>query len=477
MLTQKRNLILLISLLLIGGFLITSLASYYVSRASLRSQINETALPLTSDNIYSKIQQDLLRPIFISSLMANDTFVRDWVLQGEKDPRQIKRYLKEIQGEYDTFTSFFVSDRTRTYYHADGILKKVSPEEERDTWYFRIRGMDDAYEINVDPDLANHDTMTIFINYKVYDYVGNFIGATGVGLKVDAVKNLIEEYQRAFNRTIFFVNRKGEVALHGSGFDARQRHLQKLQGISDLAEEILAGGDKTFQFQRNGKTVHLNTRYIPEFNWFLLVEQAENGAIESIFHALLTNLLICVLVVVVVLVLTNSAISTYQRRLETVATTDKLTGVYNRLAFELIFEKTLRDVERSGRPLSVLLLDIDHFKGINDNHGHLAGDRVLKQVADLTTGQIRKADTLARWGGDEFLVLFRDNPLASAVETAEKIRTLVAEQLEQPAVTISLGLAEYRAGDLGDNLLARADRALYDAKKSGRNRVVHEATT
>ena len=91
---RKNRLILIISLLLVVGFVITSLGSYYVSRTSLRSQITENQLPLTSDNIYSEIQRDLLRPVFISSLMASNTFLRDWVMHGEKDVGEITRYLK-----------------------------------------------------------------------------------------------------------------------------------------------------------------------------------------------------------------------------------------------------------------------------------------------------------------------------------------------------------------------------------------------
>jgi hypothetical protein len=104
---RKNKLVLIVSLLLITGFAVTSLASYFVSRSSLRSQIIKKELPLTSDTIYSEIQRDLLRPIFISSLMANDTFLRDWVIQGEKDETQIIRYLREIQNNYNTFTSLF----------------------------------------------------------------------------------------------------------------------------------------------------------------------------------------------------------------------------------------------------------------------------------------------------------------------------------------------------------------------------------
>src|SRR4051812_15750307 len=151
------RLIPLVSILLITGFLATSLASYFVSKASVREGI-ESGLPLTADNIYSEIQKDLLRPIFIASMMAHDTFLRDWVIAGEKEAGSVAKYLAEIKTKYDTVSSFYVSDRTRNYYFPDGVLKHISADDWRDVWYFRVRDMAEPYEINVDPDFANRDT-------------------------------------------------------------------------------------------------------------------------------------------------------------------------------------------------------------------------------------------------------------------------------------------------------------------------------
>ena len=154
---SNRRLLIILSILLVAGFLATSLASFYVSRESLTSQLSSTSLPLTGDNIYSEIQRDLLLPVQISSLMATDTFLRDWIIAGEEDSTRIIRYLDDIRKRYGTFTSFFVSDRSRTYYQADRILKKVDPAEPRDEWYFRVRDMEEDYEINVDQDMAHSD--------------------------------------------------------------------------------------------------------------------------------------------------------------------------------------------------------------------------------------------------------------------------------------------------------------------------------
>ena len=275
---ENNRLILILSVLLVAGFLFTSLASYFTSRSSLRSQIAQHELPLTSDNIYSEIQRDLLRPIFISSLMSHDTFLRDWVMSGEKDEERVIKYLKEIQQRYHTFTSFFVSDKTFLYYHADGILKKVSPLEPRDEWYFRVREMKGDYEVNVDLDMANQDAMTIFTNYRVFDYDGNYIGATGVGLTVDAVRKLIDKYQQKFGRTIYFVDNQGNVTLHGPNFPYEETNIYQREGIADIAAEIMNAHDRSMEYSAGGRAVDLNIRFIDEFDWHLIVEQAEPGS-------------------------------------------------------------------------------------------------------------------------------------------------------------------------------------------------------
>lgn len=217
--TAQRYLVLALLLLLGSGFLATSLVSYYASLDSIRSSIVDTELPLTSDNVYSEIQKDLVRPILISSMMSRDTFMRDWVLNSEHNPEQLTRYLAEVQAHYGAFTSFLISEKTHRYYQAKGLLKTVSENEPRDVWYFRVRDMQKPYEINVDVDMANQDQLTIFINYKVADFNGNFIGATGVGLTVDAVVKLIDTYQQRYGRSVYFVDSEGKIVLTGASGD------------------------------------------------------------------------------------------------------------------------------------------------------------------------------------------------------------------------------------------------------------------
>lgn len=312
----ERRLVLFISILLVAGFLATSLASYFVSKSVVRDTIISRELPITSDNIYSEIQRDLLRPVFISSMMAHDTFLRDWTLRGEKDPGEARRYLNEVMERYGAFTAFFVSEKTKTYYHPKGVLKKIRLEDPRDQWYFRVRAMKQDYEINVDPDEANRNAMTIFINYRVFDYNGNFIGSTGVGLAVNSVQSLIDNYQGRYNRNIFFVDKAGTVVLKGAGMSNAIRGIKDEPGFKSIAPNILSSSKGSFQYRRHGDVVLLNTRFIPELQWYLLVEEAEDPSLAGLRKTLYGNLAICLVITLVVLAATNVTIKIYQAKVE-----------------------------------------------------------------------------------------------------------------------------------------------------------------
>lgn len=173
----------------------------------------------------------------------------------------------------------------------------------------------------------------------------------------------------------------------------------------------------------------------------------------------------------------------FQRKLVEGALQDPLTGLYNRRMLEDRLGSELAGAVRHGRLVSVLMVDIDHFKGVNDAHGHLAGDEVLRMVANTLRATIRKEDLVARFGGEEFLVIARETALDGAQLLGERIRHAVERsrcvwQDRELAVTVSVGVAvselpsRYVPGETERHLVEVADRALYRAKQDGRNRVV-----
>ncbi|MEF3191650.1 MAG: diguanylate cyclase [Campylobacterales bacterium] len=162
------------------------------------------------------------------------------------------------------------------------------------------------------------------------------------------------------------------------------------------------------------------------------------------------------------------------KQLAKMATHDALTQVYNRYFFSELFVKEYAYAQRYQGYIAVLLLDIDHFKQINDTYGHNVGDSVLREFSALCRKRLRRSDIFARWGGEEFVVLLPNTSGKQGVEVAEKIRKIVEQHAFSGVdrVTCSVGVAEVKEGDLLDDVVGRADEALYKAKESGRNRVV-----
>ncbi len=169
-----------------------------------------------------------------------------------------------------------------------------------------------------------------------------------------------------------------------------------------------------------------------------------------------------------------------EQKLSELAATDPLTGLSNRRNLLAIAAQVLAQAQRSGEPTAVMLADIDHFKSINDQYGHEAGDRMLVHIGNVIKQTSRAQDVVARWGGEEFLVLLPSTSAEAALALAERIRAAIANQPlghneQEIAVHVSLGVAVVQAGEPLDRAIARADNALYRSKEEGRNRVTTAA--
>lgn len=225
--------------------------------------------------------------------------------------------------------------------------------------------------------------------------------------------------------------------------------------VARVFEDLKAGHEEPAEYMENEVMTAAGERRIMAFRNAVLY--GSDGEVEGI--------------------LSSGADITQQRELEAElqrqASHDPLTGIYNRRkGAELLYQEITR-AQRYASPLSVLLFDLDYFKTINDRYGHDIGDTVLRELTAIATRRLREADILARWGGEEFLVLLPETSLEGASRAAEDLRQHVAETEFSgvPNLTISVGMAELREDDNVDRLLKRVDNALYVAKNGGRNRV------
>jgi diguanylate cyclase (GGDEF)-like protein len=231
-------------------------------------------------------------------------------------------------------------------------------------------------------------------------------------------------------------------------------------------------------------------RPIADSGWSLLMLSQPQGIVASRVLGIIITLLAAAVTLVYMVGRERSVHDTVRmdrqrkledraRKLDLQASTDALTGVFNRLKFDQELAIHILKSQHSGAALSLVIYDIDHFKAVNDTYGHQTGDRVLQQLSDLCAQCIRETDIHARWGGEEFVIVAPDTPIASAQHLAEHLRARIeVEDFGLVAkVTCSFGIAQFQLGDTMESLIARADAALYQAKRNGRNRVEIVART
>jgi len=175
-----------------------------------------------------------------------------------------------------------------------------------------------------------------------------------------------------------------------------------------------------------------------------------------------------------IVILTEVTSLTLEKRVfEHKAYTDRLTNIHNRAYFDMEADKEMARSKRENTPLSMIILDIDKFKDVNDNYGHLVGDEILKELAKIIKQNRRETDTFARWGGEEFVVILPNTTLKDSKKVAEYLRAMVEKHTFKDGlhITCSFGVAQLGENDTKEKLLNRADDALYRAKENGRNRV------
>lgn len=473
----KYKIIAVIATLLLSVSVISSVINYRIDVRSTQEQLKNISLPLSIDNIYTEIQQRMIEPLIVSSLMANNTFVKDWLLDGEKDVRKIQKYLKEVQKKYGTFTTFLVSDITKNYYSTEGIIDKINIKNAEDDWFLEFQEQPDMYEVNLDYNRHLGSSLVMFINYKVKDYLDSIIAITGVGIELFDIEKMLHSFKDKYGYDVYFASEEGEIILFTKELDKRG-NISSIEGLKELKPKIFEKKASKFEYKSNGKEYLLSTKYIEKLKLYLLVEIDKDEYMEDLNETFFMNLFVSMLVTVLVVLIIIYTINIYQRQLEQQAEEDSLTRLANRRKFNEEFEYMF-NLHRRGniKKLSMILLDIDDFKKINDTFGHLVGDKVLIRFALVLKENLRKTDLVARWGGEEFAVLFVDTKKEEAIHIAEKLRVAIKEDkilheiLEKP-MTVSLGLGELASEDSQDGLIGKVDNALYEAKGLGKDQLV-----
>ena len=330
-----------------------------------------------------------------------------------------------------------------------------------------------------------------YTSYPVRGRAGRIIGVAVIKKPLDPIEVDLRRFEH-----FFLIDPQGVVFL-ASDRDLLFRTLWPLPAETQLAlsssrqfgdlrysplleREIADGTWVVFEGERH----YAGRRYTGHGVWsFVALKTPKAITVHRLFGIIVT-LLFAVLTVIYfvgmerlvrdkIALARRLELEKQARKLDLQATTDSLTGVFNRLKFNQELAAEMARLRRYTTPLSVVMVDIDHFKAVNDTHGHLVGDRVLVGLCRIVAGGIRQTDVLARWGGEEFMILAPNCDGRQAFQLAEKLRQSISEFVfdEAGTVTCSFGVAQFQDGDTAETLISRADEALYAAKCAGRNRV------
>lgn len=309
-------------------------------------------------------------------------------------------------------------------------------------------------------------------NYNVwYDYVSG--SNIELSKTIDAMREKGEEFTEEKNESLYrqFFSEKDENELKKIREDLQRILTTILREVTELAgqtEEYESFISSTVNVLAKDSSTEEIKNVVNE----ILEKTRTLGGVGKTLRHKLTD--------------TTEALETLKDQFEQVKTqayVDFLTGVPNRKAFDEMLNKATREATSESKDLSLLMIDIDHFKLFNDEYGHLIGDEVLRFVAKKIKELVKGRDFLARFGGEEFALILPETPVAGAQVVAESIRGCFAEtSLKEVAtskklgkITVSLGVAFYRQGESVEEFISRSDQALYFAKKNGRNRVAAES--
>lgn len=470
---SKYKVIFIITTLLLILSISTAIINYFVAIQTAQKQLKEQSLPLSLDNIYTEIQKNIVQPYLVSSMMANDTFVKDWIINNEMNNEKIEQYLDSINNKYKMFSSFLVSDKTKNYYTQNGYVETINENKDDNKWYFEFKKTTESNEINIDHNQALSNSLIMFINYKIFDSNYHFIGATGVAIKIEYIDEMLKSFRQKYGFKVTFFNKEGQIILAERDLTP-YANIESSPLLKSLKNKVISKENQILEINHNNEKYLLSAKYIPELNLYLAVEAKLDDYLKDAKNTFYFNLFISLFITFLVAWIIFNVIKKYNFKLEHMAFNDSLTGLYNRRHFEEVFAKQIHLFKRQKQSFSILFMDIDNFKNINDTHGHEVGDFIIKNIAKLLKQNLRESDTIARWGGEEFVVLLQNSNSTTAFEISEKIRNIIQNNMILhnaigKYATASFGVTEFLESDSMDLVLSRVDKAMYTSKTNGKN--------
>ena len=461
--TIRYNILMIVITVIVVS--ITASALY----KSLTKDDQRKTTELLFNGVYNSIESEFLGPIQVSMTMSADPMLLELIdsrdeLGSQEFENRIAGYLDAISTVNNWSNAFFVLDETKGYYRGDGYVKRLSEANGLvDRWYFAFveSGMDVATDVNTDE--FNENAWTIFIDKRV-EKDGEFIGVCGVGFVMDDVINMLKAYEQTYGVSLFFVDTDGNVVVNSSNANLETTISVDVTAVENQEEAYWVDDG------------YVMTRYIDELGWYLVVENNQNS-FSIVLRRLAQYAALIVIMLVILIIIFNYALSMDEhKKLNQKATTDPLTGIPNRAGLTEKIEEFMAKPGCKELGATLYVLDLDHFKDVNDTLGHATGDKVLVDVAGLLMKTFRANDIVGRIGGDEFVAFCPGlNAKETIVMRANQLNesgrmTYSDERGNSVAITMSIGSAKFpEHGQSYEELFRNADQALYFVKNTTRD--------
>ncbi|NCA67822.1 MAG: GGDEF domain-containing protein [Clostridia bacterium] len=478
---MKKHILLLSNLIIILFIVIGYIVIVYKDARDyqiLAEKHLESTLSLADIDISNHIESSMTKPIMVSKTMANDEFLKEWL---SKEPESIEddgylgqlyNYLKTYCEKYGYTTVFCVSEKTGNYYYQDGLNKVVSETDEHDIWFYNFKKSGHEYDLQVDTNETNGNTVTVFVNFRVEKTDGSLLGVIGVGLEVDTIEETIRNYESNYGLSVFIINEGGSDNSFTGDTNLFINH-NELADRMEISEniELNKSYDPLMQWFSSGANRKcLISKYDETLGWYLILEMDTESISRSFSERIMNNILYMLLSLTACIIVTTFVFYNYNKRVITIENTDELTGLVNRKLFYNQYHSFLRKHHRQDKTL--FMLDIDHFKSINDTRGHLFGNAVLAMVGDELKKMTEEYGIAARWGGDEFLGILSVGKEEATQILGNLMGSLKSDKKDESyRITVSVGITEIAGKHNLEQLIKKADEALYLSKKNGRDRI------
>lgn len=418
----------------------------------------------------SLIVDQLLKPLHVSQTLVEAKELKDLIKDDKIDQEAVLLMLKRMENEFN-LPFFIASETSRKQYNSDGSVLEL--QEGSVDWYFRYK----KWQQDAIADIGQWEDPHFYIDLKLYDDKGNFLGFFGISKSLESFVDIFADYKLAHGYDFIFVDQDDNIALSSDpklNVDKTTfTTLQSLDWYQQLDIESLPGKSlNNALVSIAGKDVLIAQVEVAPFDWtmYLLTPlQARQTEISRSFIASVVTLLI---IIFALFMLIYHLLYYFKQDMQKGYQVDPLTQLPNRNKVELRYAEFLDQHLQVG----VVLIDLDHFKVVNDTHGHNAGDQVLRQVADMLQKELREGDIIGRWGGEEFVLLLPDTSPEQAFSVAQKLRAQLANMTTSTGsmslqITASFGVSHTKTMRPLTDVLAYADDALYQAKRDGRNLV------